>query len=295
MTNYLEWVERVLREIARERPSHEYFGVTQLAEALGLRVSGVPDEERKRILISLDRALRDLAEYGLVTGGGELLGYPPEARRFRTEPLSAMWPRLREGFLDADDEAFLAALARRSEEPDENYANVEEIDAHEICADLGWEWDRGERPYQAFGHLKANGFAAGRVYGGPSIFARVTYAGLVRVLDETGEVLREAEDHLRAGHFRAAGAVAGVELERRLKAIAPPPTVSGRRDPSLEDYNKSAYDADVIDQPTWRLISSLAALRKLCVHVLDNEPTQGEVRQLIDGVEQVLRRYPSKR
>jgi hypothetical protein len=131
------------------------------------------------------------------------------------------------------------------------------------------------------------------MYGGPSIQLRATYAGLVRAYDETGAILREAEDHLHAGRLRAAGCVAAVELERRLKAIAPSPVVSGRRDPSLEDYNQVAFKTDVIDQGTWTLITNLAVTRKRCVHVLDREPSADEVRDLIDGVEGVLRRYPS--
>ena len=131
------------------------------------------------------------------------------------------------------------------------------------------------------------------MYGGPSITLRPTYAGLVRAYDDTGAILREAEDHLHMRRFRAAGCIAAVELERRLKAISPTPAVSGRRDPSLDDYNRSAYNAGVIDQGTWTLISNLAVTRKRCVHVLDREPEHDEVRDLIEGVESILRHYPA--
>jgi hypothetical protein len=69
--------------------------------------------------------------------------------------------------------------------------------------------------------------------------------------------------------------------------------VSARRDPTLEDYNQSAFKPGHIDQETWTLISNLAVIRKRCVHVLDREPEAAEVRDLIDGVERVLRRYPA--
>jgi hypothetical protein len=56
---YLEWVERVLQQIVSERPSGQYFDTWQLAEALGLEVNGVPDEQRNPILIAIDRARAD--------------------------------------------------------------------------------------------------------------------------------------------------------------------------------------------------------------------------------------------
>jgi hypothetical protein len=84
-----------------------------------------------------------------------------------------------------------------------------------------------------------------------------------------------------------------VELERRLKElVGGPPPVSRRRDPTLEDDNQAAYRAHVIDQETWVSISTLAVVRKRCVHVLDREPEHEEVRRLVDGVEVILRRYP---
>lgn len=183
-------------------------------------------------------------------------------------------------------------MARLAEQPGEDRADVAEVDAQDVFADLGWEWDT-DRPVTIFGHLKERFFVEGRMFGGPSITMRPTYAGLVRAHDETGAILREAEDHLHMRRLRAAGCIAAVELERRLKAIAPTPVVSGRRDPSLEDYNQSAYKANVIDQATWTLITNLAVTRKRCVHVLDREPEHDEVRDLIDGVEGILRRYPA--
>ncbi len=142
-------------------------------------------------------------------------------------------------------------------------------------------------------HLQECAFLRSRIFGGPSITLRVTYAGLVRAYDDTGGLLREAQDHLHAGRLRAAGCIAAVELERRLKMIAPAPNVSTKRDPGLEDYNQAAHKAGVIDQEAWTLVSRLAVIRKRCVHVLDREPEHDEVRSLIDGVEAVLRRYPA--
>ena len=99
---------------------------------------------------------------------------------------------------------------------------------------------------------------------------------LVRAIDETETLLHEAKGHLRAHRYRAAGCIAAVELERRLKRlVTQPPMVSSRRDPNLADYNRTAFDNGVIDQETSASISALAAIRKLCVHVLDREPSRG--------------------
>lgn len=291
---YVDWVQAVLRVVLRERPRHQPLMLWQLAEELGLHVNGQPPEIANPIVHGLDHVLRDLAPHGLVhyDSDGHEVGYPPAARRFRTEPLTATWPELRSGYLDAEEEQFLAAVARVSERPGDDRADVAEVDAQDVFRDLGWDWD-GSRAVAVFGNLKGRFLVEGRMYGGPTIQLRVTYAGLVRALDNTGAVLREAEDHFQVGRLRAAGCIAAVELERRLKTIAPPPAVSGRRDPTLEDYNQSAFRANRIDQATWTLISNLAVIRKRCVHVLDNEPETAEVRTLIDGVEGILRRYPA--
>jgi len=291
--SYIDFVQTVLRACLVERPRHAPLMVWQLAEELGFRVNGVPDEQRNQVILNLDHVLRDLEPYGLVeyNSGGHAVGYPLDAIRFRNESLTSVWSKLRAGFITPDDKDFLDALARLTEQPGEDRADVVEVDATEVFADLGWEWD-ADRAVTVFGHLKERGFAVGRMYGGPSIQLRVTYAGLVRAFDDTGAVLREAEDHLHRRQIRAAGCIAAVELERRLKAIAPTPVVSSRRDPSLEDYNQSAYKAGVIDQATWTLITNLAVTRKLCVHVLDREPEHDEVRGLIDSVEGILRWYP---
>lgn len=294
MTGYLKWVQAVLHVVLRERLPDQPLAIPKLAAEVGLPIDGLAESDRNKILLALDHALRDLAPHGLVLydSGGQTIGYPPGAGRFRIEPLTSTWPELRSGYLESDDEAFLDALANLSEQPDSNPADVQEVDAQEVFAALGWKWD-GHRAVAIYGHLKERFLVEGRMYGGPAIFARVTYAGLVRARDDTGSLLREAEDHLRARRLRAAGCMAAVELERRLKQLAGrPPKVSHKRDPSLEDYNQAAFEAQVIDQETWESISTLAVTRKRCVHVLDREPEADEVRLLVDGVERILRKYP---
>lgn len=294
MIRYIDWVQSVLDVVLVERPDYQPLTIWQLAEEVGLPINGRPDEERNPVILCLDHVLRDLAPHGFVLykSGGQTIGYPPTARRYRVERLTTAWWELRSGFLVPEDEEFLVALARLSEQPGDDRADVTEVSAEDVFAALGWEWN-GSKAVGIFGHLKELFFVEGRMYGGPSVFARVTYAGLVRSLDDTGAILREAEDHLHARRLRAAGCIASVELERRLKLIAPTPVVSAKRDPGLEDYNQSAYKAGIIDQETWGQVSALAVIRKMCVHVLDREPEPDEVRRLFDGVERILRRYPA--
>jgi hypothetical protein len=61
----------------------------------------------------------------------------------------------------------------------------------------------------------------------------------------------------------------------------------------LTSHWRAALRKDLIDQETWSSIRSLAVIRKRCVHALDREPEADEVRLLLDGVERILRRYPS--
>jgi hypothetical protein len=102
-------------------------------------------------------------------------------------------------------------------------------------------------------------------------------------LDAAGELLG-------AKHLRAAGAVAGVALERHLKAVA--------RDRGLKGTGKSATLAKVNDAlkgdgvygtPEWRRIQHLADIRNYCAHHKDRDPTKDEVDELIRGTDRVIK------
>jgi hypothetical protein len=94
-----------------------------------------------------------------------------------------------------------------------------------------------------------------------------------------------AEDLLRKGHRRAAGALVGVTLEAHLAKVAETRGVKvGKKSPTIADLNDPLRAANVIDLPMWRLIQRLADIRNLCVHAKDREPTSDEVNDLIAGV-----------
>ncbi len=293
MIGYLDWAQAVIRAVLAERPSHTMLTIGGLAEDLGLPFGPLSDTERNDVTMAIDNVLRDLAPYGLVTHnpGGYTIEHPPEARRYRIEPLSSKWSEMRAGYLAPDEEAYLSAVARLSEKPGERMAEVVSVPFPEVFAELGWDYD-WDRAFTLTNDVC--GFVQARMYGGGGGGIRIAYAGLVRVLDVTGALLREAEDHLQAQHLRAAGCVAAVELERRLKELVAgrPMKVSGKRDPSLDDYNRTAFEADLIDQETMNEVRGLAVIRKRCVHVMDTEPDADEVGRLLAGVERILRRYP---
>jgi hypothetical protein len=292
---YLDWVQRVLLAVLEDRLPERRLTIGGLAHELGLRPAGQDAKGMDQVVLGLDHVLVDLARHGLVTYRSDehAVGYPPTALRFRRERLTSIWSQLRGDYLEPDDESFLIALADESERPADGWADVVEVSAESVFAELGWAW-KPSRANAIYSHLSGQFLIEGRQLAGSAPQMRITFAGLVRARDDTSNTLREAEEHFHAGRLRAAGCIASVELERRLKRIvAGRPLVSARRDAQLEDYNKAAFDKGFIDQEAWRSITALAVIRKTCVHVLDREPGSDEVRQLIDGVERFLRRYPA--
>ena len=99
-----------------------------------------------------------------------------------------------------------------------------------------------------------------------------------------------ARELLTNGFLRAAGAVAGVVLEKHLAEVARNhKLVIGKVNPSINDYNEQLKASGVADLPTWRRIQLLGDLRNLCVHDKQQEPTSGQVTDLIVGVDSVMK------
>lgn len=183
MIGYLDWAQAVLGVVLRERPAYTVLTMPGLAAELGLPLDDRSDTERDEVILALDHVLRDFVARGVVDyeSEGFTIGYPPTARRFRVEPLTSLWPPIRAGYLEPEDEAFLAALAGLSEHPGIHQADVAEVPAKDVFAALGWDW-YGPRAHAICGDLKEQGLVAGSEFPGYSIRVRVTYAGLVRAL-----------------------------------------------------------------------------------------------------------------
>jgi hypothetical protein len=99
-----------------------------------------------------------------------------------------------------------------------------------------------------------------------------------------------ASDLVKKGHLRAAGAVAGVVLERHLAKVAADHGIVVRKaHPTIADLNDPLKKADVYELPTWRRIQHLADLRNLCDHFKGREPSKDEVEELIRGADWVVK------
>ena len=101
----------------------------------------------------------------------------------------------------------------------------------------------------------------------------------------------DAAKELAKNRFtRAAGAVAGVVLERYLKEVCDNHQVKIRkRNPQISDLNDALKGADVIDIPQWRSIQQLGDLRNLCAHDKESEPTSDQINDLLAGVAKVTK------
>ena len=99
--------------------------------------------------------------------------------------------------------------------------------------------------------------------------------------------LSEAQALALQGYIRAAGALAGVVLERALRRLAERHGIQteGVKAAALNDGFKSR---SIYDEPTRSRIQLLLAIRNKCSHPGDDEPAATEVNDLIAGVDRVL-------
>jgi hypothetical protein len=93
----------------------------------------------------------------------------------------------------------------------------------------------------------------------------------------------------RNGHLRPSGLVAGVVLEGHLKKVCLEHSLNVGVNPTISTLNNLLKNNSVIDVPEWRRIQHLGDLRNLCVHSGKREPIDEDVRDLIDGVDRVIK------
>ena len=97
--------------------------------------------------------------------------------------------------------------------------------------------------------------------------------------------LEAAKNLVKHGFRRAAGAMAGVVMERHLAQVCDNHALTLRKKaPTIADFNEALKKADVVDIPQWRFNQHLGDLRNLCDHNKDAEPTKEQVNDLVDGV-----------
>lgn len=115
--------------------------------------------------------------------------------------------------------------------------------------------------------------------------------------DVKGHLFAEMQDselsaagQLKKVSLRAAGALAGVVLERHLQRVAVNHGVApNKKSPTISDLNDPLKQAGVYDVPTWRKVQLLADIRNICSHQKSVEPTSDQVDELISGVNSIIK------
>lgn len=109
----------------------------------------------------------------------------------------------------------------------------------------------------------------------------------VDLFDSELDAAKELAKHKFA---RAAGALAGVVLERQLIQVCDNHGVKiTKKAPGIADLNDALKNADIIDTPQWRFIQHLADIRNLCDHSKKSEPTAEQVDDLVAGVMKIAK------
>jgi hypothetical protein len=101
-----------------------------------------------------------------------------------------------------------------------------------------------------------------------------------------GDQLNEAQALLKAGYIRAAGAIAGVLLERHLKLLCDRhnPALKYPTTAAIAKLNDLLKDAGVYDVAQWRKVQWMADIRNSCDHARTAEPNQSDVQYLVSEV-----------
>ena len=100
----------------------------------------------------------------------------------------------------------------------------------------------------------------------------------------------KAASNLQKINLRAAGALAGVVIERHLQRVAKNHGITIRKkNPTISDLNDLLKSGNIYDTPTWRKIQYLADLRNICSHNKNTEPTKEQVFELIEGANQIVK------
>lgn len=99
----------------------------------------------------------------------------------------------------------------------------------------------------------------------------------------------KAASNLQKINLRAAGALAGVVIERHLQRVAKNHRITIGKNPTISDLNDLLKSGNIYDTPTWRKIQYLADLRNICSHNKKTEPTKKQVSELIEGTNQIVK------
>lgn len=102
--------------------------------------------------------------------------------------------------------------------------------------------------------------------------------------------LAAAKELAKNKFLRAAGALAGVTLERHLSEVCSNHNLKiTKKAPGIADLNELLKSNDLVSVSDWRFIQHLADIRNVCDHDKKIEPTADQVSSLISGVEKITK------
>jgi hypothetical protein len=105
-----------------------------------------------------------------------------------------------------------------------------------------------------------------------------------------GDELAEVELLLKSRHVRAAGAVAGVLLERHLKLLCDrhQPPLKYNKSSTISKLNDTLRDHGVYGVAQWRKVQWMGDIRNSCDHANTSEPRQADVADLVAEVKKFV-------
>lgn len=102
--------------------------------------------------------------------------------------------------------------------------------------------------------------------------------------------LDAARGLLKMGFLRAAGAMAGVVIERHLAQVLEARGLKLKKpNPTIGDLSGKLKEEGVIDVAQWRHIQLLADIRNICDHNKAVEPKKDDLETLIGGSEKLIK------
>ena len=111
------------------------------------------------------------------------------------------------------------------------------------------------------------------------------------LLSELQDKELETAEKLLKINVRAAGSLAGVILENHLQKILKNHHITViKKNPTIADMNELLKNNNIYDLTTWRKVQYLVDIRNLCSHKKGREPTMEEVRELISGVNEIIKK-----
>jgi hypothetical protein len=98
-----------------------------------------------------------------------------------------------------------------------------------------------------------------------------------------------ARELLKKKFYRAAGAVAGVVLEKHLQQVCEDHNITVKKNPGINVLNEALKSNSIVDVPQWRHITMLGDIRNICDHSKDKDPTQQQIEDLLEGTDKILK------